>query len=125
MEKNTRKSNLPAIAFALAALASTVPSSAIAGGPTTEKVPYGDLNLASEDGVKALDRRLDRAVERVCGEPQVRNLALQRRIEQCRADTWQSIQGERQFAIARATGQHDAQRAEHAFNVRSRVSLAE
>ena len=125
MEKNTRKSNLPAIAFALAALASTVPSSAIAGGPTTETVPYGDLNLASEAGIKALDRRLDRAVERVCGDSQVRTLALQRRIEQCRADTWQSIRDERQFAIAKSTGQHDAQRAERASNGPSRVSLAE
>jgi len=125
MEKNTRKPNLPAIAFALAALTATLPSSAIAGEPQTEKVPYGDLNLATEAGIQALDRRLDRAVERVCGESQIRNLAANRQVERCRADTWRSIQDERQFAIARATGRQDVQRAERAPHGQSPVSLAE
>ena len=125
MEKNTRKSNLPAIAFALAALASTLPSSVSAAEPYSVTVPYADLNLGTVDGIKALDRRLDRAVERVCGAAPVRNIALERRIERCRADTWQSIQDDRQVAIAKATGQRDVQQAEHASRGQEAVTLAE
>lgn len=124
MDTNTRKSNLPAIAFALAALAATHPLSARANPPESVTVPYGDLNLASEDGVKALDRRLDRAVERVCGDSSVRNLQTQKRVEDCREATWQSIADDRQFAIAKATGR-GIQRAEHASRNTTRVNLAE
>jgi len=122
MEKNTRKSNLPAIAFALAALTATP---AIAQGANSVKVPYGDLNLGSQTGIAALDRRLDRAVERVCGYAPIQDLSARRRIEQCRAETWQSIQDDRQVAIARATGQHDVQRAERGSGGDLQVSLAE
>ena len=124
METNTRKSNLPAIAFALAALVATHPSTAFANNePPSEKVHYGDLNLASEDGIKALDRRLDRAVQRVCGQATVRELYQQQAIEKCRKDTMRSIQGEREFAIATANGSETW--AESAPRGRTRVSLAE
>jgi UrcA family protein len=33
---------------------------------TTVSVPYGDLNLATPAGQKALDRRVDKAVRTVC-----------------------------------------------------------
>ena len=122
MEKNTRKSNLPAIAFALAALTATP---AFAGAVHTEKVPYGDLNLGTPAGIAALDRRLDRAVERVCGDAPLRNFAAQRQIEKCRADTWQSIEDDRQFAIAKSTGQTGVQRAERPSGEQPQVSLAE
>ncbi len=36
--------------------------------PTSVVVSYGDLNLRSEAGVKALDRRLANAIRSVCGE---------------------------------------------------------
>jgi UrcA family protein len=88
-------------------------------------VPYGDLNLGTPAGIAALDRRLDRAVERVCGDSTVRDLAAHKRIEQCRTDTWQSIQDDRQFAIARSTGQQDVQRAERRTDGQPQVSLAE
>jgi len=120
MAKNTRY-NLSAIAFALAALTAT-PAFA---GSNTVKVPYGDLNLGTPAGVAALDRRLDRAVERVCGDAPLRNLAAQRRIEQCRTQTWASIQDDRQVAIAKSTGHDEVQRAEHASGEQPQVSLAE
>ena len=113
MDTNTRKLNLPAIAFALAALAATHPAAVLAERPHSEKVLYGDLNLASEDGVAVLDRRLDRAVERVCGEASIRDVAAQRRIEACREETRQSIEDDRELAIGKATGQN-VRRAEQA-----------
>jgi UrcA family protein len=122
MEKYTLKSNLPAIAFALAALTATP---AIAQASHTVRVPYGDLNLGTPAGVAALDRRLDRAVERVCGYTEIQNLSGNRQIERCRAETWQSIQDDRQGAIARATGQQDVQRAERGSRGEPQVSLAE
>lgn len=126
METNTRKSNLSAIAFALAALTATIPGQAFANGePLTEDVHYGDLNLATQAGIDALDRRLDRAVKRVCGEPSPRSLSATRQVGKCREETWQSIEADREFAIARATGRHDVQRAERASRGPSQVSLAE
>lgn len=126
MEKNIRKSNLPAIGFALAALAATLPSSAFAGnGAPTEKVPYGDLNLATQAGVETLDRRLDRAVQRVCGSASMRDLPAQARIEQCREDTWKAIEDDRQVAIAKATGQDNVQQAARGTRTPTQVSLAE
>ena len=122
MENNTRKSTLPALAFALAALSATPVVAQVAHSVA---VPYGDLNLGTQAGVAALDRRLDRAVERVCGDAPIQNLSAQRRIDQCREDTWKSIQDDRQFAIAKSTGQQDIQRAERSSRGRAQVSLAE
>jgi UrcA family protein len=126
MEVNTRKSTLSAIAFGLAALTATAPLTALASGqPLTENVHYGDLNLATPAGIEALDRRLDRAVKRVCGDASPRSLSDVRQVGKCRDETWQSIEADREFAIARATGRHDVQRAERASRGPSQVSLAE
>lgn len=123
MEKSTRKLNLPAIAFALAALVATHPSALARSDPPSEKVPYGDLNLATAEGVKELDRRLDRAVERVCGHAMPRELVKQRAHDKCREDTLNSISDDRQFAIAKANGSNAW--AESTPRGETRVSLAE
>ena len=105
MEANTNKLNLRAVTFALAALTVAVPTAAHAEtGPRTERVSYGDLNLASEAGVKALDRRLDRAVRRVCGDDH-RNLVMSSSVKNCIETARASIRPQREFAIARANGQ--------------------
>jgi UrcA family protein len=105
MEKRNSKLNLPAIAFACAALIAAVPSSALAEDRAPiEKVPYGDLNLATQAGIDTLDRRLDRAVERVCGQAIPRVLQHQKVIAQCKKETRQRVQAKRDFAIARAAG---------------------
>ena len=103
----TNKSTLPAIAFALAAL-SIVPSHAIArdAGPT-QQVSYADLDLTNPAGVEMLDRRLDRAVKRVCGNPGRFPLTENRRNEKCHEDTWNNIESQRQVAIARASERRD------------------
>lgn len=126
METKTLKSNLRPIAFALAALTATIPASAIAGAEArSETVSYGDLNLATPAGIEALDRRLDRAVERVCGSNSSRTLQVRRDIERCEADAWQSIQDDREFAIAKATGRHAQLRADNTRRQPTQVSLAE
>ena len=80
------------------------PGLAAETGPRTERVSYGDLNLASEAGVKALDRRLDRAVRRVCGDDH-RNLVMSSSVKNCIETARASIRPQREFAIARANGQ--------------------
>ena len=126
MTLNASKSTLPAIAFALAALVS-IPSAAHAGPETpTEQVPYGDLNLASHDGIKTLDRRLDRAVKRVCGFYDSRSLGARKEIAACYEKARASIVPQRQHAIARATGRQDnTQWAENSPRGHSMVTLAE
>ena len=124
MEKRNHKSNLPAIAFAVAALIAAAPSSALARDVATEKVPYGDLDLSTPAGIETLDRRLERAVKHVCGRAVPRSLAQTAQIERCQEETWQSIQGEREFAIAQATGNTNGL-AENSPRGHTRVSLAE
>jgi UrcA family protein len=54
------------LTFALTLL-TAVPAGAMAQQPRPEaRVPYADLNLQTESGVRTLDRRLARAVTAVC-----------------------------------------------------------
>jgi len=125
MTNNTRKSALPALALGLAALVSLAPSFATAQEARTERVTYGDLDLTSEAGVKALDRRLDRAVKRVCGYlPGDHPLIVQRRLEQCVDDTWDTIKTQRHFAIARATERRNVDVAENAPRETPAIALS-
>jgi len=126
MEANTHNPNLRAIAFALVALTAAVPSLAHAnGGPPSEEVHYGDLDLTSAAGVAVLDRRLDNAVKRVCGTASIRNLSGERIVERCREATWQSIRDDREVAIARANGGPDLANAQSAHSSsHGRVRLA-
>jgi len=94
--------NLRAITFALAALVSAVPATASTDDGPRVAVSYGDLDLTSEAGIETLDRRLDRAVKRVCGSASITELQAQRQIKECRAITWNAVRSERDFAIARA-----------------------
>jgi UrcA family protein len=57
-----RKITIAALALSLAAFAT--PASA---ETTSVEVRFDDLNLASAAGMAALERRVDRAIERVCG----------------------------------------------------------
>ncbi|MEO6387383.1 MAG: UrcA family protein [Croceibacterium sp.] len=128
MKATSKKSNLPAIAFALAALASTVPSAAFAQDePRTERVIYSDLNLASDSGIKVLDRRLDRAVRIVCGDMDPRIMFVPPAVARCQRTVRSSITPMREHAIARATGKEDATHAwaENAHNGQPVVTLAE
>ena len=58
-----------AMTLAVLGLAGTAVSPVLASPtePVTIDVPYGDLNLASPKGQAKLDRRLEKAVRKVCG----------------------------------------------------------
>ena len=94
--------------FALAALVvlglGSVDSASAAGrqqsGPEAVVVRYGDLDLASERGVAALDRRLGSAIQAYCRglAPFLPHQAQARRA--CRAEAWQAVAAQRSAAIA-------------------------
>ncbi len=92
------------ILLPLALLATGLQASPLlAQSAPTARIAHGDLNLASAAGVKALDRRIARAIDQVC-EPQAGYAAiyLDRAEDECRTVQQAQIQPRRDAAIARA-----------------------
>jgi UrcA family protein len=128
MKSNIRKSPLVAVAFAAVTLTATIPSAASAGEEAVKtKVFYGDLNLATEAGVEALDQRLDRAVRRLCGSTRSLLGGVPPATVRCREIARASITPQRRIAIARATGERGGTFASawNTANGQSVVTLAE
>lgn len=65
MKTNTIKAGLAAALAASTIFAS--PAFAAEGDTTTVAVRYSDLDLSTQEGQQALERRLDNAAEQVCG----------------------------------------------------------
>lgn len=106
MKSNNRTSQLTAAAFAAVALAAIIPSAASAGEKVARaKVFHGDLDLATEAGVKALDRRLESAVRHLCGRTRWSMGSVPPETVRCREAAQTSITPQRRIAIARATGE--------------------
>ncbi|TGX52380.1 UrcA family protein [Sphingomonas gei] len=86
----------------LALLAASVPQAVPAEAPATRHVRIADLNLSRPADRAELDRRLARAVEKVCPTKQIgeatRSLAGQR----CRAETLARVAPQRSRAVAQA-----------------------
>ena len=69
------------------------------------RVGYGDLDLASDAGVARFDRRIDAAIEQVCGDGLgQRPLSKVLAILKCSRDTRSDVAAPREVAIARARG---------------------
>ena len=104
MTSNIRKSPLVAAALAAVALTATIPSVASAREEVVKaKVFHGDLDLATEAGVKALDRRLRSAIWQLCGSPGWSMGGVPPATVRCRQMARASITPQRRIAIARAT----------------------
>ena len=74
----------------LAALAVTLGQPAFAQtapAPRTAVVQHSDLDLRTDSGAKALDRRLARAVADVCGTASDFDLVGKNDVRECRRDT--------------------------------------
>ena len=67
-----------------------------------EIVRVADLDLSSKAGVRALDRRIDRAVREVCGTASDADLEGQNEVRQCRTATRDRLALERDRALASA-----------------------
>lgn len=68
----------------------------------TLAVSYADLDLRTEAGVRALDRRILTAVQQACGPTSDFDLAGRNRIRACRAEALERLSAQRQTAIAAA-----------------------
>jgi UrcA family protein len=73
-----------AVLFFASAPARSAPVSAAA--EVVRIVPTSDLDLSSEAGRKALDRRIGRAVIELCGQAADVDLAGRNAVRKCRAD---------------------------------------
>jgi UrcA family protein len=84
------------IALALSAAALT-PAGA---QEVSQPVSYGDLDLATPGGVRALETRLDAAIRQVCGGPGAFDLGARLRRKACRRATSAKVQDQVSVAVA-------------------------
>ncbi|HEX7930100.1 MAG TPA: UrcA family protein [Sphingomicrobium sp.] len=94
-----------ASAIITAGLIKAVPALAETPTSTQTYVSYvktADLNLASEGGQRALDRRLAQAAREVCGVPSDSDLIGQNKARECREEAVQRAGAEREALLAAA-----------------------
>jgi len=95
--------HLALVSAALAASVATPPI--LAQGPVeapTAHVSYADLNLRTEEGVAKLDRRIHRAVTRLCAAEGIAALRARVQIRKCRETASLRAQPQKLQAIAAA-----------------------
>jgi UrcA family protein len=68
----------------------------------TVAVPYGDLDLSSQAGRKALDTRIGHAIRVACGTPSPADLRGHIRASECRAELRAAMAPQRDAAFASA-----------------------
>jgi UrcA family protein len=95
-----------------ATLALAGPATARTMEPATHEVRYGDLNLASEDGLAQLHRRINAAARRVCGSADPRDLNMVQATNDCRKAALADAAPKIELAVANArSGQNYAANA--------------
>ncbi len=92
-----------AAAFAATTAAFAVTAAPVCAGNTPDKgealVHYSDLNLASEEGRKVFNSRIERAAAKICGRVDGRS-AMDRAIAACQRETLAAAKTSRDLAIA-------------------------
>ena len=86
----------------LALFALVLASAPALAQPPSATVRTADLDLATPTGVARLDRRIDHAVEEICGTAVAADLDGLAAIGRCRAETMKSVSGRRAMLIAHA-----------------------
>lgn len=90
----------------LAATAAALVGQPVSAQPAPAKasvaVAHRDLDLRTEAGAKALDRRIWRAVVEVCGDAPGYDIEGKNNVRQCRRDTRVMASAQAQVAIAGA-----------------------
>ncbi len=89
-------------AFAAAGLAAPVQAESNALDARTAVVNFSKLDLSSEAGVRALDRRIGAAARTACGTPSSADPEGLRKVKACRADAIASAAAQRDRAIESA-----------------------
>ena len=98
------------ILAALAAVSTGQPASAqTAPANPSVAVAHRDLDLRTEAGAKALDRRIWRAVVAVCGTAPDYDIEGRNEVRQCRRDTRRVASAQADLAIAGASRDRNIQ----------------
>jgi UrcA family protein len=84
---------------------SATPALAEAPFVATSVVETADLDLNSQSGQRALDRRLNQAVKEVCGIASDADVAGKNDVRRCRDETLAGLASERDQRIAAASSQ--------------------
>jgi UrcA family protein len=88
---STFKSSRAGLALLLLGGLAGVMAAGVAGAATSDNDPpsvvvkYSDLTLATDSGVNQLYRRIVSAAKQVCPDSPLRDFALQRQVDACRA----------------------------------------
>jgi UrcA family protein len=89
-------------ALGMIALATSFPATAEAKQRSARAV-YGDLNLANAKDRRTLDRRIERAIVRLCGNSDMaRNMADIQKVETCVAEARDDLAAQRAHAEGQA-----------------------
>lgn len=70
--------------------------------PPSLRVNFSDLNLSTAQGQTTLDRRIARAVDRICGRVSFSSIAQRMEIERCRRNALRSTETQVARAVNRA-----------------------
>ena len=89
----------------LLSLAVAAPAFAESPVQASSIVKTADLDLASEAGQRALDRRISLAVDEVCGTASDFDLAGKNEVRRCRVETRAKVASDREQRIAAASPQ--------------------
>jgi UrcA family protein len=92
----------PALAAAVAVTLFQTAAFAETGQAPTAQVSYAGLDLATADGQRKLDGRIDRAVSEVCLANNTRSVSEQRLERACKAETRAAIAVLRDQLVANA-----------------------
>ena len=93
---------IPAFAAVVAAAALVVPTVSQAAESNSVRVSYADLNLASDAGANALQRRIGFAARVVCEIEDSRQMQLATATNLCRSDAIANVRPAYEAAIASA-----------------------
>ena len=100
---------ITAIAALALGLVAAAPAIAQTQGEAVIAVPYADLNLNSDEGRAALDRRLTQAARKVCGgKPDLRQLSAMAAYRECLAATTKNYEAQRVAALEAANAKRVA-----------------
>ena len=100
--------------FVIAFASALITAGAIKAAPALAETPSGnvetyvsyvktsDLDLASENGRRTLDRRVAQAAREVCGTPSDVDLVGQNKARECRAEAVAKANAEREAVLAAA-----------------------
>ena len=80
-----------------------VPALAEPAGNVSSIVKTADLNLSSQSGQRALERRLDRAVAEVCGTASDVDIEGKNDIRRCKDETYAQVAQERDQRIVQGS----------------------